>query len=106
MVTSAISSGNRASRLPNTNASTASAPTAPSIVSTSVLVPLPVELPAESWLCPVHSVCQPGGAALVAAAARRGVTVSAPKPPPGGVKTNAKPVRPSAVTKCGSPVLA
>jgi len=70
-----------------------------------VLVPCCELLPAASWVIPVIPVCHPGGAAVCAAAAIRGVVASAPNPALGGVNSNAKVVRPSAVTNVGSPVV-
>ena len=68
MAITAISSGSRASRLPKTKASTASAPRPPSKVSASVPVPSREESPAASWFWPVTPACHPGGAAARAAA--------------------------------------
>src|SRR5579875_1610138 len=105
MAVIAISSGTNASKLPKTNANTASAPSPPSIASTITLVPLPELLPAASWLNPVTPTCQPAGAACAAADRIAGVLVSAPNPVLGGGNSSANEVRPSLVAKCASPVV-
>jgi hypothetical protein len=102
IATPAISSGTRASSEPNTNASTASAPSPPSSVSASTPPPSASPPPA-SWPIPVTWRVADGGSAPRIAAPTAGPRSGPPKPDGGG-NTSPKVVRPSAATNRRSPV--
>ncbi len=63
----AITSGTNARKLANTNASTTSAPSAPSIASATTPAPLPAGLPVVSACIPVTRTCQSAGTAALTA---------------------------------------
>jgi hypothetical protein len=108
--TAATSRGASASSEPNTNASTASAPSPPTSVRVSTLVSPELPLPAAvSSSMPVTRTVLPGGRAARVAAASRGARPLSPplwNPPWVGRETSAKVVRPSGETKRRSPPVA
>jgi hypothetical protein len=108
--TAATSRGASANSEPNTNASTTSAPNAPTRVRVSTLVLPELPLPAAvSSSMPVTRTLLPGGSAACSVASScRPRPLSPPlwKPPWVGGKTSAKVVRPSPETNRRSPPVA
>ena len=104
--TPATASGSTARKLAKTNASTTSAPTAPIMVSAITPLPGLAGVAFSSWRSPVIRTAQPAGAAAWTARATvmsAGCTVSGWFP---GVNISANVLRPPALTKARSPVVA
>src|SRR5690348_15610009 len=99
--TAAISSGTSASSDANTNASTASAPSAPNIVSANT--PGPLSLPESESSCrPVRATVYPGGSARRTSDSACFDAGAEVKPFGSGENTYAKIVRPSFVVVPGT----